>query len=351
MSLYDCEDAVAFLVFRCYNMNDSNISKFGGPASIGLSKAELWMQLLVFYLTIGGWASILGNAAIIVALVRHRNELHSRFFVIVAALSLTKGILACQTVVMTSYRIFRTLGYVSINQTRLNCLFIHFFMPPLFTVEILILIVLVIDRSLAIGATNYYRRLTVHQIAIICSVTILAGSIAKLAMAFGMGDDPLSKVIACVNVASPVNETYQVVNANIDLILVLFLLVSYLALMIGFRFSTSRASNETAKNALKRQRKVIVTMRNVVLLHCAFTLTAKILLTAGSSQLGDTGIRLMAYGGMITQCDEFSSVIALIWSHPKLKMICLNGLTKKAHLPKTTHQVKPVGIAGLIWNM
>lgn len=313
-------------------------------ASIGLTPTELWIQLIVFNGLLGGVIPTVGNVAIAVGIVKCSN-LRSRFFVILWYLVVARALVSSQLLVMFVYRLLRTLHLVDITMTRLGCYFIHLNTYYALTVEMILLLGLVLDRTLAVVAYNYYRYLTIRHAIVGCSVASIMAIIMKMAPSF-YGIDALQS-ISCVNGYSATAAMYNAYHQHVDLAIALLILVLYVALLLYLHFRLMprmKLANQTGDRsgliAFKRQIKLLPVLRMLVLLHCGFALVSKTLLSVSSLVPEVVALRLVAYGGMINTVDLSSNVLVLLVYNKDLR---------KAVIPCFDTVVEPIH-GGVVMN-
>lgn len=300
-----------------------------------LTQTELWIQLVVFYLLINGICSGSCNGLIFLAIVIERKKLSTRFFVIVAALALTRALGGFQIIIIGCYRILRTLGLASLEQTRFRCYMVHFLLYFGNTIEMALLIVLVVDRVMAISASDRYRQLTPFHAAKICTGISILIAFIKILMSLTMDNIPDS--ISCDNMYSPAGNTFTIYCQNIDFSLVVLLLLIYFCLIIDLRLKSRQTGTAEAKAALRRRLRVMPAIRNLVLLHCLFTLTSKLAgVLSTVSAFKEQENRIIAYQGMMICCDNFISGLALVISNTELRKAIKNLLTRQAKVEQLT---------------
>lgn len=301
--------------------NNSNATLQGN-----ITAAELWIHLSIFYAFLCGIVTTLGNILIIIGIVRSK-KLRNRFFVTVGLLTFCRVLLCLQFLIIAIYRMLRQGGLAPSEMDRLSCHSIHFWLLIGFTVEMILLLTLVLDRALAIVAASMYRRLTMRQAFAVCITVFLVGIVIKLPVSYV--NVHLREVVTCTNSYSAPSEIFNLYTQNIDLALLALILVVYIALIlyvqIRVRALRSTTNSQAAMIALKRQIKLMPMLRNLVLAHCSFVMISKILRTLAGvyDDHSEASARFTAYGGVFSTLDLFSNMIALLWSNNDIRMASL----------------------------
>lgn len=300
----------------------ANSTNATGGSPTTLTEVELWIQFIVFYLIINGVGSAACHAVVFSVILIERKKLSTRFFVILASLALTRTILGVQLIFTTCYRILRTLGHAAVVQPRMSCYAIHFALYFGNTLELVLLIAIVVDRVMAIAISDRYRHLTPKHAVKMCFGIFISVTTFKLILAYAT-DFSVPDHVACTNMYSPTGAYFNAYTQNIDFALILCLLLIYLWLIIDLRRRTRKAgTSEELKAALKRRTRVMPAIRNLVLLHCAFTLTAKAVGVFSTVFVFKAQAdRIIAYQGMMICCDNLISGLALVVSNKDLRII------------------------------
>lgn len=291
--------------------------------SVGLTSAELWTQLLLFYVAISG-GLIFVQCIIAIGIIRTK-ELRNRFFVILCAVLFARVLLSAQNFSIGVYRSFRTLGLAPMNMVRFWCHCMHINLYYAAFLEMLYLVILVVDRFIAITASSYYRRLTVRQAIITCIIAFFASIFIKLVPTY-LGVD-LGEVIACMNINSPIHRLVGSYGQNMDVVPAVLILVVYIAMMLYIQCymlpKLKKASEDSASQAamisVKRQMKLLPLLRRLVLTHCGLTLLAKIVLGAAPLAGPAYELRLTAYGGMLIMTDLLVNAVVLLATNKEVR--------------------------------
>lgn len=289
--------------------------------SLGLTKGELWIQLVLFYLIIAGLSAPLGNMVIVYTLLTKSKKFRTHFFVIIGWLSFCRIFIGLQTTVLAMFRILALTDIISYYQPRFICYLINIGVYTESTVEVLLLLILVIDRLVAIAAVRHYRRITLKRLHITCLLIFLSMKLKLVPAYYGLHrNDTLLDIVKCANIFSPAGENFNLFSQNIDLILIILVLSMYFSLIIYIKRQTRmKMMNEAQLTSLKRQLSVIPAVRNVIFLHTACTLTAKLLLALGTFMDHPESFRLVAYGGICWAVDAVANISVILYSSPELR--------------------------------
>lgn len=310
--------------------------------SVGLTKVELWIQCIVFYGLLAGVFSFIGNVLVAIGIVRSKN-LRSRFFVILWFLVVTRALFSFQLGVMAVYRSLRTLNIVDTNIKRASCYLIHLNAYYALTLEMVLLLGLVIDRTLAIAMYNYYRTLTIRHAIIACLAASAMTTILKMVPSFF--DINFNTVIPCLNAYSVPTKTYVIYHQNIDLAISVLILILYICLlsfvhirlMPKVRSMRRESDDQSWLIAFQRQMKLLPLLRRLILIHCGFALASKIVLSMTGFVPEEVGLRFTAYGGMMVTVDLFVNVVMILMSDKEVR---------EASLPGFSASVAPAGHSG-----
>lgn len=315
----------------------SNVT--AAPVSIGVTAAELWIQLIVFYILFCFIVLCL-NSVMAVATLRTK-ELRSRFFVLVGCLLYCRNLLSIQLIVIGFYRVFRTVNLASGSMTRLQCHSVHVCLYFATYFELILLLLLVIDRIMAIIAFNYYRQLTIRQALLTCTAAAVLSLLAKLAPSYATMSD-FAEVIPCISYNSPTNPDYNAYSQHLDLATTLLVVALYLGLAVYLRLylipkltkAAQDSAGQSAMIAMRRQMKLLPLLRKLVLVHCGLTLTSRILLLVGTIVPPAYSQRATAYGGMVVTVDLLANAIILLKTNKDLRhaSMALFGTTTKVEV-------------------
>lgn len=323
-----CEFPSTPLILTMKNASNFNIS-YGTP--IFLTHAELWIQLAVFYGFLCGIVANLLNILIAIGIMRHK-EMRTRFFVIVASLTLCRTGLCCQYLVTAVYRLLRTLGLVSAAQRRLTCHFIHFWLINGYTLELTLLGTLLVERTIAIMFPKYYYRIGRKSVYQICVGQYVLVSFMKLIPSYA-GEDAF-ELVACVNLYSFLSPAFNSFMQTTDFCLTALILVLYCLLILYVRWKSKRirskiTGNEAAKLLLERHLSLMPVLRTLVLYHCGLTLVAKLLSFLSGIVQEHHSQRLVAAGGIFVCLDLFVNAVTLLATNKEIRDAAMPWLKKK----------------------
>lgn len=289
------------------------------PVSTDLTLVEQWMQYIIFYIGFGVIGA-LGNGAIAIGIIRS-SELRSRFFIVIFTLVCVRITIAYQFIVTGMYRALKALNTVEAYQTRISCHILHLFIPVSFTVELSLLLVLVIDRILAIMTPVAYKSLSRRQAKIVCvSVVVVVGVFGKLIPSM-IGWD-FFELIPCLNAYSAPSANLNLYFQNSDLPIIVLVLVLYGGLWIYVKWRVEMLKRQNSfdqQTQFKRKLAVLPLLRNIIVAHTAITLVAK-LLTALVPYVPEQSIRLTAYSGNLNTVDLILNVAVLLGSNKEINM-------------------------------
>lgn len=310
---------------------DRNVTAGETPTPATITDTEQWIQLVVFYLLLASVLATIGDVVIAIGIYRSKN-LRSRFFIFVGFLTLIRIITGSQFFVMFAYRALRMVGLAEMNLKVGLCFFIHFHIVYVGTCEMVLLLVLVLDRMLAIMAHSRYRNLTSGQ-ALKLGISVCIGTFLLKVVPSFFGVD-FQQVAPCVHGYSPTHPTFAQYSQNIDLVIVLLILLLYIVLLVYLRCykipplrgSSNDVSSHAATIALKRQMKLMPLLRRLVIIHCSFALLTKATLSAAGATPDMYSRRLIAYGGSLMTVDLFANAVILLASNKVLRRagcVCL----------------------------
>lgn len=312
-----------------------------------LTVAEQWIQYIFFYIGFGILGAI-GNIALATGIIRSK-DLRSRFFIVICTVVLVRITIAYQFIVIGLFRALKALHIVEVNQKRITCHFIHFFIHVSFSVELSLLFVLVIDRMLAIIAPVVYRRLTRRQAKGICLITVLVVAVCKAVPSFvGWGDH--NEAVACMNVFSTVTPKMSPYFQNMDLALTMLVLSMYCLLWTYLKVHVKPLKRQNIVEGqlhLKRRMTLLPLLRNTVFAHTIVTLTAKCL-TSVVVWFPEQSFRLVAYSGNLNTIDLILNIVILMWSHNDLRKAAVPGWCRRENsAPNGTARdlTNPIGVA------
>lgn len=309
-------------------------------SSIGLTLAELWIQLIVFYIILCGIVSLIGNILMAVGVIRSK-KLRSRFFIVVCALLVSRVLTCFQLLVIGIFRSLWALGLAGLYMTRLQCQLIHFNLYYSTLMEMALLLVLVVERIAAIVAYKYYRHLTSRQAVIVCVVASALSVLAKLLPWYIETD--FNEIVRCVNVNSASYTSDSIIAQNMDLVVALLVLILYLGLILYLRcyllpaMKKSSNGDQPLMASMMRQVNLIPLLRRLVLIHCGFAMTAKICLAVATIlSHAEDAYRVTAYGGMLITVDLFVNVVVLLTTNKDLREATLALVGKVPVVPANT---------------
>lgn len=302
-----------------FTSNFDNLTNKSATVALGITPAELWIQLTIFYVLLAGVLSTLGNVLMTIGIIKSK-DLRTRFFIIVGSLLITRSLISLEMGIAGVHRILRSLGVVEVNLKRYICHSIHFQFFYATTLEMILILVLVIDRVLAIAFCNYYRSLTRKQALVTCIIISVFIVISKIILSY-LGVN-MNDTIPCLNVYSAPHELFNLTFQNIDFAVTILILVLYVGLIMYVRFyllkSMKSEHDGSKKIFLERQMKLLPMLRRLVLIHCGLAMFTKLLsLLAGV--VTSQAARLTAYGGIMTTVDLFANVIMLLATNKELR--------------------------------
>lgn len=252
-------------------------------------------------------------------------DMRSRFYVIIIFLLVCRMLMCVQLTVLSVYRVLRVIDVVAF-QSRLTCSFMVLFLYP-GTLELLLLLMLALDRGVALFAVSYYRNLDWKHAAKMCFAISSVALLVKIGLLFG--DPPFSATVTCFVVFDAIPVKLVEFSQNFDLALLLLLLVVYIAILVALRIRLhklrSKSENDAAVIAINRHMMVMPTVRNIIVVHVAWTLSAKILLSLGIMPFATAySARFLLFGGFFVASELFVNVVVLL---------CTNAEIRKATLP------------------
>lgn len=306
-----------------------------------LTVFEEWLQYIVFYVGCG-IVGIVGNTAIAVGIIRTKN-LRTRFFVVICTLVCVRVTLAFQFVVMGAHRALKSLQIIDVNQKRITCYCLHLFINISFTIELCLLLVLVIDRMMAIMAPMVYKNLSLRQAKIVClSVVIVVGVFCKIIPSL-IGWD-FNEIVPCTNSFSSFSDGLKRFFQNVDLPIISIVILMYCVLwiVIKWRVTQLKRENDSEKEIqLRRKMAVLPLLRNIIVTHATLTLTAKLLI-AIIVYIPSQAIRLTAISGDLNTIDLIANLIVLLWSNKELRDATWTACGTRSN-PETTRTAPGVG--------
>lgn len=294
-----------------------------------LTVVEQWLQYIVFYIGFGTIGAV-GNVGIAFGILRSKS-LRSRFFIVVLTLVFVRITIAYQFIATGLYRALKTMRIVDAYQKRITCHLLHVFIPVSFTVELALMVVLVVDRMLAIVAPLLYKKLTRRQAKIVSiGIVFVVGVLFKLIPSF-VGWN-FNEVILCNNAYSAPSPKLNLYFQNSDLPLIALVLFLYCLLWVYVKLRIKKLKSQNSIDGemqLRRRMAVLPLLRNVIFAHSAITLTAKMLASL-ITYFPEQSIRLTAYSGNLNTVDLIINVGVLLWSNRDLReatvpKCCRNG--------------------------
>lgn len=281
--------------------------------SFGLTYPERYSQF-AFYLFFGSTAFI-GNSMMAIGIAKCK-EMRSRFYVIIIFLLMARMLMCMQLLQLAIYRFLRVLDKVAFP-SRLVCGFLTVFVYP-GTLELLVLLVLAIDRAIALFAVAYYRHLKWQQAAKMCAVV----SLIPLAVKIGLlvGDPPIMSTVSCFNVFDSVATANATLSQNLDLALLIVLIAVYVLILVVLRFRLHKLRNSPENDAglvaIRRHLTLMPTVRNIIVVHCVWTLSAKVLITLALEPFAESlSAKFLLYAGYFVASELLVNVIILLWTN------------------------------------
>lgn len=296
-------------------MANSSNTTLNSTNIIGLTTEEILFQLIYPY-GIVGTVSVIFHALIAICVCRVE-KLHNRFFAFILCLSLARVLFALSHVVLFVYRILRHVGMVSAYKSALECHSVHFLAYFAATWELLLLLLLVLDRVVSLAYPMVYKNLSTRQAIHICIGSYIFCVLVRLLPSYS--GVTAARTVGCVNMYSPVTVGYRLYAKYLDFALSVGILLAYIILIGLVRYHTRRGTSNLAEAAVKKSMKVLPFLRLQLIIHCSFVLTSRSLQLA-AGYIGEetaTGQRLMAYYGEITSFDILVNAFVFYWKHPK----------------------------------
>lgn len=289
-------------------MNDTNASE-----TSSITAAETWVQAIVFYFLGAGILGALVNALIVLA-IRRNKELRSRLFIIIIFLSLCRLLLCLNLGVTGIQRALRQVGIISLEQKRVVCSAMHIWLLNGLTLELMLILLLVIDRVIAITLPVRYSRVSDKQALYVCVILYVISILIKVLPGIFWDAEPL-EVIPCHNGYSGTSENSSNFGRYLDVTLGAVIIFLYVALMVHIRFGINRQlpreASEVAKQSLQRQLALMPMLRNQVLLHSGLSLLSKLLFMAGGVFPAQDA-RFVFWGGNFLVIDLLVNTMAVI---------------------------------------
>lgn len=301
--------------------NFSNISAPTTSATVTLTPVELWIQILFFYIFFCGIVTNIMGTAIWIGILR-KKDLRTRFFIIIGFLTFCRTGSCTNLLISGIFRALRTAGIVDTFQRRLFCHSLHFWLLDGFVLEQALLLALVIDRMIALMAINYYRLLTDRSAAYVCIILYAAVTVIVIGPSYAFDD--MWGYAPCINTDSFVSPIFNLYKTNLSLAVVCAIVVCYCVLIFYVRLGAKAMEadaqkSEIAKVALQRQLKLMPIFRNVVLMHCGFTFSSRLLNMLAPLFPPEYGQRLTGVGGIFMNFDLFFNMMTLLVNNADIR--------------------------------
>lgn len=285
------------------------------------TQAELWIMFVVFYTVLCGIITNIASVMICVGLYR-KKEMRTRFFVIIGCLTFCRTLLSTQFLIIGIYRTLRTAGIASTVQRRLTCHVIQFWLIHGVVLEQTLLCTLVIDRIVAIMAIGYYRLLKAKSAFYICVSQFVIVTLFYLGPCYFIDD--MFAVAPCIDMNSFLNPYFSLYRQYSSLAVVLIILILYVLLVLYLKvrakmMAADLSKNEVAKVAFQRQLKLMPIFRDVVILHCSFSLTSRFFLFLSNVVPIEQSQRMMAWGNTLICVDLFANVIGILFNNSEIR--------------------------------
>lgn len=285
-------------------------------ATSGLTRAELWFQLIFAY-GIVGLASILLNLLIAVCVWRIE-KLHSRFFVFIFSMSLARILYGCSHITLSTYRGLRTVGMVAPTTSTLICHSVNILTYFAATWDLLLLLLLVLDRAISLAFPMIYRNMSKRQAIYICIGSFFAVIGVRLLPSYdGVS---ASQTVACVNSYYPVSLKYAWYAKYLDLGLSVAILLAYVVLIGLAYYRTHGGQSNLNETALKKSMRVLPYLKMQLVMHCCLVVTSRSMQLA-AGYIGEETVlaqRMVAYYAEICSLDVLVNGFVFYWKHPKL---------------------------------
>lgn len=311
--------------------------------AIGITAVELWIQLVLFY-GLFSLVSLAGNIALAVCIARNK-QFRARFFTILWFVVVARALFSFQFLIFFIHRALRTLDIVSTSLKGWQCYLLNVHAYYSSTLEMVLLLGIVLDRTLAILAFKYYRTLTYRHAITTCVVASAVTVTLKLGSS--LCGAVFSPVIPCVNTASPVAPLFNTYHLNLDMTLAVMILIMYLALMCHIRFwylpklraVTEQSGNNPAMESFKQQSRLLPFIQRIVLIHCGLTLSNKVIGSLSTFAAPQVALRMAALGGQMICIDLLANLVVLLVSNKELRQAVFSCKANKA--PTALFQLVP----------
>lgn len=314
-------DNISVLVYNI--SSNSNRSTTTPPA--GLTSVELWIQLIFFYIFLNGVVTNIIGTAIWVGIVR-KKDLRTRFFIMIGFITFCRSCYCTNMFFVGIYRSLFTAGVIGTSQRRIVCHLINFWCINAFVLEQVLLLALVTDRFIALMAINYYRLMRDRSAAYVCVSLYIFVTIIVMGPPYFV--DNMFEYAPCTNGDSFLNPYLGVYKTNLSLAIVCTIFVLNCVLMFYLRMQAKAMvavahESEVAKAALQRQMKLMPMFRNIILMHCGFTFTSKILNVISTLVPPAYGQRLNMVGGILTVLDMFLNNISIVMTNADIRSVVM----------------------------
>lgn len=252
-------------------------------------------------------------------------ETRSRFYYILIFLLLSRAGICVQLFNLIVYRLLRLLNLVS-NPPRYVCSLLAILIYPGF-VETVLLIGLAIDRAVALFAISYYRKLSRKQVVKACLLASGVALIFKVGMLFGT--PAFSEPVGCLSVFDAMGKEGATFAQHFEFSLIVVLLVVYMSMLAAIHARVKRLKMQANSDALlatiNRQMALMPTLRNIVVIHCFWTFTSKLLLTISVlPSAASFGARCVLYAGCFICSELFVNIVTLLKTNEEVRRATIN---------------------------
>lgn len=299
--------------------------------------AERYFQLVV-YVAFSS-VSFVGYVSMAYGMAKCK-ETRSRFYYILIFLLLCRAMICVQIFNLILYRLLKLLDVVP-NPPRYVCAIVAVMAYPNL-LEAVLLFVLAADRAVALFAVAYYRKLTRTQVVKVC----LLASGATLMLKFGLlfGTPSFFEPVACQSLYDAMAKEAILFAQYFEFALIVALVIAYISMLaaVHVRVKKLRAQpdNEALLIAINRQIALMPTLRNIVIVHCFWTFTWKLVLTISVLPFAATiAARCVLYGGCFAVSELFVNVVILLKTNDEVRRATINVFRpNKVHSVATPQQ-------------
>lgn len=286
---------------------------------------EFWIMYVVFYIILG----VLGifENAIIIVLISLNKKLRTFFFVLIGGHCLGQIFYCTGNIVVGIYRLLPSSFPDIINITRLQCHFINLLVYFCPSFSSLTMVILAADRSYAIGKPMSYHKYSAKRALIVMSGSLLFTVLIKVVPSY-TGSTLFSSQVPCVTARAAVTPDWWIYNYYVNCILIFLGILMYSALL-GIAMIRARAlssgtfsNDDLANRLLKKQLKLLGTIRILIIINVLTVLPFVVLLIMSNYFPPPIASKLVVYGASLNAVDMVVEPVTLYASSTALK----NGL-------------------------